>query len=240
MYSIVLADDDPIFLQGVRKHIDWEFLKLNVVGMAYNGVEALALCREKKPDIFMTDVKMPHMSGIDSAVHIHEELPDCHIIFISAYAQNSDYRAAIQIGALDFLEKPLDIGEITSALTNIISKLDSNDDETMQNVPSYSIRELMRYINQHYSDNLTVETLAAQSFFTPNYLCTLFHKETGKTITQYITQCRVNHARILLKDMTKPIYEVSEAVGYKDEKYFAKVFKKMTGMLPSEYRRRLS
>ena len=100
-----------------------------------------------------------------------------------------------------------------------------------------AVQRVMAYIREHYSDpELSVRTLAEEVFLTPTYLSTLFHNETGSTIGQTITEVRMEMAKRMLRDPQYKLYEVASLVGYNDANYFAKTFKKKTGVSPSEYR----
>nr|WP_260440103.1 response regulator [Cohnella lubricantis] len=92
-------------------------------------------------------------------------------------------------------------------------------------------------ISERYRDNLKVSELAREVGFTENYLSVLFKKETGETIMDYLTRIRMDRARELLKDQAYKIYEVSEQVGYSDANYFSKLFKRMEGVYPLEFRK---
>jgi two-component system, response regulator YesN len=96
---------------------------------------------------------------------------------------------------------------------------------------------IIKLVNRNYQNkNLAIKDLADQLFLTPNYLCLLFKKETGKTINQYITEIRIEKAKEFLKDRRTKLYEVAELVGYSDVNYFSKIFKKMVSLNPSEFR----
>lgn len=236
MLRIVLVDDDRLFINAVRQHIDWEALGLRVCGIAYNGLEALDLCARERPDILLTDMRMPGLDGISSAIRIHEAVPHCHIIFMSAYAQAQDYRKAIHLRALDFLEKPLDMEELTNALRHAVAQT-GPPREIPASQPSRIIRDVMHILESRYMENLTVDALAQAVFFTPNYLSALFRKETGSTISQYLTQCRLEAAVLLLRQTNRTVAEISEAVGYHDVRHFSKVFQKRHGVTPSSFRK---
>ncbi|MBR2996723.1 MAG: response regulator [Lachnospiraceae bacterium] len=100
-----------------------------------------------------------------------------------------------------------------------------------------AVQRVMAYIREHYSDpELSVRTLAEEVYLTPTYLSTLFHNETGSTIGQIITEVRMEMAKQMLRDPQYKLYEIASLVGYNDANYFAKTFKKKTGVSPSEYR----
>ncbi|RTE08793.1 response regulator [Paenibacillus whitsoniae] len=101
------------------------------------------------------------------------------------------------------------------------------------------IRDVEGIIQKTFHQNLTIQQLAADVFLSPGHLQTLFKKETGQTINDYITYVRLEKAQQLLQEPGIKIYEVANQVGYQDTYYFTKIFKKMVGMNPMEYRERL-
>ena len=93
------------------------------------------------------------------------------------------------------------------------------------------------YIKKNYSQKISLEEMAEQGGFNMNYFSELFKKETGKTFTAYVTEVRMEEAKKLLRDTDLPVYEVAEAVGYKDSKFFSQQFVKNVGIKPMEYRK---
>ena len=96
--------------------------------------------------------------------------------------------------------------------------------------------EAMDYIGKSCKDpGLSVGQVAAGLGLSEGHLSHLFKKETGLTVGSYLTRCRMQKAMALLKEGKLRVYEVAEAVGYKDITYFSGTFKKLTGMSPTEY-----
>ncbi len=105
---------------------------------------------------------------------------------------------------------------------------------------SQKVHRTVFYIQRNFSSkNLSIKVLADEVYLTPTYLSSIFKKETGLTIGEYITRVRMEHARELLLDRSLKLHQVADRVGFEDPNYFAKIFKKSTGLLPSEYRGRL-
>ncbi|EFM11383.1 two component transcriptional regulator, AraC family [Paenibacillus curdlanolyticus YK9] len=102
--------------------------------------------------------------------------------------------------------------------------------------PSQIIQEADRYIAKHYSDGLTLQSVAAEVHVTPVWLSKLFKKEKGKTFLEHVTDVRMEHAKRMLSDVQFKIYQVASRVGYKDPVHFTKLFKKQMGCTPKEYR----
>lgn len=101
------------------------------------------------------------------------------------------------------------------------------------------IRKIQEVIRTRYAENLTINQIADEVYFSATYLSFLFKQETGETINDYITAVRMEKAKEMLADPTVRSYEVCRAVGYQDAGYFSKIFKKYTGYSPSQYREKL-
>ena len=93
------------------------------------------------------------------------------------------------------------------------------------------------YIAGHYNDeNISLNSAAEAVSVSPSYFSTLFSQEEGKTFIEYLTDIRMQHAKELLRCSSMKASEVGFEVGYKDNHYFASIFKKTQGMTPTEYR----
>ncbi|WP_405082273.1 response regulator [Paenibacillus chitinolyticus] len=98
------------------------------------------------------------------------------------------------------------------------------------------IRDVLRYIRNNYGGDVSIAAIASHVYLAPTYLCLLFKKEKGISINEYITGYRIKKAKRLLRDRKLKLYEIAAMVGYQDANYFAKVFRKVAGCNPSEYR----
>lgn len=104
-----------------------------------------------------------------------------------------------------------------------------------------SVFEVKKCIRKNYANNeLSVKSLAEEVFLTPTYLSALFKKETGQNISDYIVEVRIEKSKEFLKNNKLKLHEVAKNVGYNDSNYYAKAFKKMEGVTPSEYREKYS
>ena len=109
--------------------------------------------------------------------------------------------------------------------------------DQMTSVISRPIRRAKEYIDQHYNEPMTLETVANEIGLSPTYLSAVFRKETGVNFSEYLIAKRVEVGAELLRKTNKTIAEIAETVGYSDVKYFGKLCKKMLGLKPSEYRK---
>ncbi len=110
-------------------------------------------------------------------------------------------------------------------------------DERQNQKNSNAVQSVLDHMDRHFSDrNISIQQLADLVYLSPTYLSGIFKKQVGRTIGQYLTELRMEKARIYLEDPQYRLYQIAEMVGYEDANYFGKIFKKQTGMLPSEYR----
>lgn len=98
------------------------------------------------------------------------------------------------------------------------------------------IETICKYVQENFVSDVSLAAIAKQHRISPSYLSLLFVKETGKKFSDYLTDCRINRAKEILKHTDKRICEVAMEVGYRDPYYFSNRFKKVTGVCPSEYR----
>ncbi|MCR5031842.1 MAG: response regulator [Lachnospiraceae bacterium] len=99
------------------------------------------------------------------------------------------------------------------------------------------IRMAEKYIETHYSEDLSVSDLAERFFMSPNYFSTMFKKRTGVPAVAYLKKVRMDRAKKELEESDRSVAEIAELVGYNDSQYFFKLFKRETGVTPQQYRR---
>ncbi|MFB9277818.1 response regulator [Cohnella cellulosilytica] len=127
--TVVLADDEPLILKGLGKLIPWEEYGMEIVGLAYDGKELLETIEALKPDIVISDISMPHYSGIDIIKEIkRRELP-IKTVFISAYQEFSYARDAVAYGAVDYLVKPVKKTELEAVIAKTLSLIREENEE---------------------------------------------------------------------------------------------------------------
>ncbi|MGB9809558.1 MAG: helix-turn-helix transcriptional regulator, partial [Caldanaerobacter sp.] len=92
------------------------------------------------------------------------------------------------------------------------------------------------YIHKNYNKEISLESVAKEVYVTPAYLSILFKKEMNINFVNYLHKVRVEKAKELLSNRNLKTYQVASMVGFSDEKYFSQIFKKYTGLTPSQYR----
>ena len=157
-------------------------------------------------------------------------------IIISGYSEFSYAQRAINLGAKGYILKPITQDKLVSIVEKVIQDEQNSEIEEQKNYELDMVTKVKRYIIDNYSEDITVKGIAKYFSINPNYLSNLFSKETGETITQYITRIRIEEACRILRISDEPIYSISFKVGYKDNQYFHRVFKRLKGKTPLEYR----
>lgn len=100
-----------------------------------------------------------------------------------------------------------------------------------------TIEEIAYYIQNHYSEEISLQEFSEKFYLSREYISRKFKQYYGENLSDYIVRIRMNKAKELLKFPRLKIYEIAGEIGYQDDKYFRKIFKKMVGMTPNEYRK---
>lgn len=124
MYSVVIADDEQQLRQAMVEGVRWEECGFEIIGQAENGLEALELVEQLEPDLVVTDIKMPLMSGLELARNIRESCPATQIVILSGYDDFEYAQLAIQYNIVRYLLKPLSASEMEAELHTIRQALD--------------------------------------------------------------------------------------------------------------------
>lgn len=231
----VIADDERMALLILKKFIDWQGLGLTLEGEARDGEELLSLIENIQPDIVITDIKMPVFSGLEIVAKTLEMGLKPYFLITSAYADFTYARQAMRLNVEDFLPKPIEKKELNDALLCITEKMIKHGEN--KNMVSGLIRNVCLHIERHYGEKLTLESISAHFYISPNYFSALFKKEMGVNFLEYLTEVRMREAGKLLLKPQYSIGEIAEMTGYRDVSHFGLNFSKKYGKTPSAWRR---
>ncbi len=247
VFKVILLDDEDIIIEGLQATVPWDKYKCKVVASATNGKEGLALIRKHKPDIVVTDVRMPYLNGLEMLKELTGEFPQMQIIVLSGYRDFDYAQSAISLGVLRFLLKPSKMDEIHEALNAAMLKLSGiplenyaphNTNTKLEDEPegNFIVSRAINYINEHYSEKITLQQLADYLYISTWHLCRVLKKGTDMNFVDILNNIRIDYAKKYLRETSLKVYEVSHKIGYSDIAYFSKVFRSITGMSPKQYR----
>ena len=251
---IVVADDEPIERKVLCKNIQSYFEDEVEIFQAANGIEAVEAFSKGKCQVALLDITMPGMNGLDAAEVIRRKDKNCSIIFLTAYDEFEYAQRAIRVQALDYLLKPGTKEELIAVLEEAIrlsrqSKMETDAGKTQEAQPvhgweerldSLKIQAMKKQIydllEERYMEDLSLQDAASRLNYSEPYFCKFFKQQFDKNFITYLTELRVEKAKRLLADVAVNVRDVGQQVGFHDSSYFAKVFRRITGASPSEYR----
>ena len=243
-YKYVVAEDERLIRRNLIKKISSLNLPLVNCGEAANGAEAIELITQTCPHIVITDIRMPECDGLELVKYISENHPGIKTMILSGYDDFSYAQTAIRYSVSDYLLKPVVLDDLAHSLQKLIISLN----EEFENLESYDVRSqslnqteiadlMVKYLQENFSHDLSMQGLADKFGFTTEYLGKIFKKNTGETPQKYLTKLRMNEAkRLLLSSPEMEIQKIGELVGYKNAFYFSRAFKNYTGVHPTEFR----
>lgn len=119
MLKVFLVEDEIVMREGIKKNIQWEKEGFEFVGDASDGELAYPLIQKTKPDILITDIRMPFMDGLELSRLVKQELPDIKIMILSGYDEFEYAKEAIKIGITDYLVKPISGAKLLEAVKKV-------------------------------------------------------------------------------------------------------------------------
>lgn len=116
MIRLLVVDDESTIRNGLLRHVRWKECGVDEVLTAASAQAAIELCRGRRPDIVLSDIRMPGMNGLEMCAYLRTVLPDCRFILLSAYSDKEYLKAAIELSVVNYVEKPVDIPELERAV----------------------------------------------------------------------------------------------------------------------------
>jgi len=235
---VLLVDDEIMIREGFKKLFDWEEHDCEVAGEAADGMEALARIDMLHPDIVIMDINIPIINGLKVIQMSRIKHPEMAFIIVSGYDDFACCREALRLQITDYILKPVNYEEFGSCIDNLkISMFENRAADDKGENREHTIIGIVRYMQEHMTEEISLNILAEQFHLSAQYISQLFKNEIGVNFLVYLTNIRMEQAKKLLLSTPLSIAEVSERSGYSDYRVFTKVFTKTEGVTPSQYRR---
>jgi two-component system response regulator YesN len=248
-HSVIFVEDEQIVRDEIVSSIRWSLLGLELVATAADGIEGERLIKQYEPDIVLTDIRLP---GIDGLTML-SRCPINHAVILSGHTDFTYMKRAIRLGVFDYLLKPVDDKELEETLANLVRKIEEEDRDYEQliereNKASAELIPLPKALNNHvidstiafiadnYSSPVGLQEAAAYLKLSESHLSRLFKEVTGLNFLQYLNAWRINKAVELMKDPKRNIGDIAISCGFPTPGYFAKIFKRFSGLTPTQYR----
>lgn len=265
MIRLLIADDEKLEREALAELVQRRFEREVVLEMAENGRKAADTAVLWGADLILMDIEMPGMSGLDAARAVLAQRPSCRVIFVTAYSLFQYAHEAVHLGACDYLLKPVDPDELEASVRRAIRQIeterkleelasarpqpepteseeeaDAAPEEGENSQTALVMAHVRRYLEDNYMFDLSLDSVGEILHISPAYLSAQFKKYQKMNFLDCLTELRINAAKELLADPFRSSAEVASMVGYEDASYFARAFKKRTGMTPTQYRRQAS
>lgn len=262
MIRLLIADDEKLEWEALAELVQRRFEREVVLEVAENGRKAADTAVLWGADLILMDIEMPGMSGLDAARAVLAQRPSCRVIFVTAYSLFQYAHEAVHLGACDYLLKPVDPDELEASVRRAMRQIETErkleelaaarpqpeqteTEEEAEDAPEESensqtalvMAHVRRYLEDNYMFDLSLDSVGEILHISPAYLSAQFKKYQKMNFLDCLTELRINAAKELLADPFRSSAEVASMVGYEDASYFARAFKKRTGMTPTQYRR---
>lgn len=142
MLKTIIIDDEALIREGLRTSIEWNNLGYEIIGEAADGEQAIELIQKTLPDVIITDIRMPFMSGLELVEFIKPTLPNAFIIIISGHDEFHYAQKALQLGVYDFILKPFDLDYFIKILTKIKYDYTLRKRHQVKQIPAEDLQQL--------------------------------------------------------------------------------------------------
>ena len=249
MTKILIADQEMLDREMLETLVERQFPNAVQCRMAENGRRAVDVANLWGADVLLMAIELPGMNGLEAARQILSQRPETKVIFLTAGQVFQHAYEALKLGAVDYILKPVNAGELERAIRRALEQLEASrrletirpsvetTGETMEK-NSLLMEKVKQYLQHNYMlCNISLDSVSAILNLNASYFSAQFKRSFGINFVDYLTDLRIRAAKQLLEDPLHSAAEIASMVGYESANYFARAFKKKTGMTPTEYRR---
>jgi two-component system response regulator YesN len=254
LYQVMLVDDEIGALEEIAFYVEQANLGFHVIAKAQGGEDALFYLEMIKPDLVITDIRMPVIDGLQLLTQMRTAGWGGRAAIISGYNDFAYAQQAIRLEVCEYLLKPVFPNDIYGVLERTRAYFTTEQAEKMQLrqeiraelqiadlpamddlMPPY-IAEAKKFIQAHYAETITLTQVAKVVSINPAHLSASFARHCGVNFLEYLTKYRLAKAKELLERTNLPIQEVASQVGYPNLTYFNRIFRRTTAQTPGAYR----
>lgn len=245
MFKLAICDDEARSRIQLKKIFDWQAAGFDVTASFPNGAEVLKYLSNHSLDAVIADVKMPVMDGLELIENLKKHYPQIKAVLISAYRDFEYAKKAIEYDVCYYITKPIKQSDLSAAAKKLYAALSVGENsalpalkyqELSSNTPDF-INKILEYIDQHYTEDISLDDIAFNMHMHPGYVSSLLKKYTNATYMDHLTKARIEKAKYLLAETDEKVTVIGRNVGYNYSQYFHKIFKSVTGITPIEYRK---
>jgi signal transduction histidine kinase/DNA-binding LacI/PurR family transcriptional regulator/AraC-like DNA-binding protein len=231
---ILIVDDDPIAQQEHQDMIAHGLPGFPIC-VVNDGAAALAAMADQIPSLVLLDLMMPGLDGFDVLDHIRE---NPHTLAVPVVILTSKVLSLDDIKRIERHTRVIVQSKGILADDEVVVTLrrSLSGNESLPPQTSALVKRAIAYLHQNYTRPLKLWEVAEAIAVSENYLSRVFNQELGLSPWDYLNRYRVNQAKVLFHRTQGSVQDIAEQVGFKDAKYFSRVFRKLTGFSPSEYR----
>lgn len=251
MYKLLIVDDEPQILEGMKRTLDWESYGFGQIETSETYEDAISKAVEFYPDLAIFDVCIGKDRGYDAIHKLNElGLPSKYII-MSGYSEFKYAQEAIRCGVKDYLLKPVERTKLQSVVEKIIVEdlhgtLEGMHCDDMNKDPVLGVdydslskltKRILLMVKAEYAQNMTLKSVAERFRMNGTYLGQLFLKETQMKFSEYLMAYRMLRARERILSTDEKIASIAISVGYPNLNYFYTHFHSYFGKSPSDLRK---
>jgi len=243
MHEVLIVDDEPLVREVIRSLGEWPAFEVTQVHEAPDAMAALELLGSTPAiDIILTDMKMPEMDGTQFLKELGRRSWHKALIAISGYSDFEFTRQAILSKAVDYILKPIVAEDLHAALSAAVAFIEAGQtpvlpEDTSKAEPS-SMDPVREYLDEYFLERMTLGDLAQRFSLSREHLSRQFKRAFGVNLFDYLALRKIEAAKKRLRESNDAIKSIAYDLGYDDEHYFSKAFRRLTNVTPSEFRMR--
>lgn len=240
-HNLLIVDDEYEIREGSAEYLRGVFSNA-FIDTAKSGEEACRKLKESSFDAMLLDIRMRGMDGLELLERLKEQESMPLTVLISGYQEFDYARRAIELNVVKYLVKPFSPQELSDTVSMLFLLSEEQNESSGQKEPlemadpSVTAEAIKRYLDEHYRKKISLKTLSGEFGLNQDYLGKIFKRSTGTSVNSYLSKRRVEEACSLMINTRLNISEIADVCGFSDQTYFSTIFRKITGVAPTDYR----